>query len=177
MHPRIREILDYIDASHRELREAVDRVPEALRGRRPAPESWSVAQVIDHLAVVEERVANVVIAALADLSGVGEERDTSPVVPTVPVARLMDRAQPLVASDASQPKGLEMDAAWAALEARRAAIRDALQGADGRALGDVRVPHPRLGELNVYQWVVFVGAHEARHAAQVREIAGALQAV
>jgi hypothetical protein len=28
-----------------------------------------------------------------------------------------------------------------------------------------------LGEINLYQWILFVGSHEVRHTAQVREIA------
>jgi hypothetical protein len=38
----------------------------------------------------------------------------------------------------------------------------------------VVVPHPALGDQNLYQWIAFVGAHESRHAAQIREIAAAL---
>jgi hypothetical protein len=33
-------------------------------------------------------------------------------------------------------------------------------------------PHIRgFGLLNLYQWMVFVGGHEARHTAQIREVA------
>ena len=34
--------------------------------------------------------------------------------------------------------------------------------------------HPVLGPLNIYQWVLFNGSHEARHTLQVREIGSAL---
>jgi hypothetical protein len=37
-------------------------------------------------------------------------------------------------------------------------------------------PHPRFGPLTGYQWIAFSGAHEARHAAQIREIAEQLRA-
>lgn len=30
--------------------------------------------------------------------------------------------------------------------------------------------HPVLGDLDVYDWTVFAGAHAARRAAQIREI-------
>jgi hypothetical protein len=42
---------------------------------------------------------------------------------------------------------------------------------DGLALGRVTRAHPTLGPLNRYQWVLFVGQHEARHAAQLQDIA------
>jgi hypothetical protein len=51
-----------------------------------------------------------------------------------------------------------------------------VRATDGLALGGVLATHPRLGSLNVYQWVLFVGGHETRHAAQIREIGEALRA-
>lgn len=175
MHPRIREIIDHLDASHRELREAFDEVPVPLRERRPSPDCWSVTEIVDHLAVVEERVAGLLAGALADVSALGEERDTTPVLPTLPVDQIASRAQKFTASEPSQPKGRDAAAAWAALEEQRGRLRDTILAADGRALGEIRLPHPRLGELNAYQWVLFAGAHERRHAAQMREIAEALR--
>jgi hypothetical protein len=49
-------------------------------------------------------------------------------------------------------------------------LQNALREGDGWALETLSAPHPRLGSLNLYQWVVFVAGHEARHTAQIREI-------
>ena len=69
-----------------------------------------------------------------------------------------------------------MTAAWSILERARAALRQAVLAADGRALSEVSAPHARLGTLNLYQWLIFLGTHEGRHAAQIREIAETLTA-
>ena len=45
-----------------------------------------------------------------------------------------------------------------------------IERAEGRALDQVKKPHPVLGELDGYGWISFVASHEARHAAQIREI-------
>jgi hypothetical protein len=45
-----------------------------------------------------------------------------------------------------------------------------VRSADGLALSEIVQPHPVLGPINLYQWIAFVGAHEARHAAQVMEL-------
>jgi hypothetical protein len=45
--------------------------------------------------------------------------------------------------------------------------------ADGFARSEVIVPHAILGPLKVHQWLVIVGAHEGRHADQIRELAAA----
>ncbi len=174
VHPRIQELVGYLDWRRAELEKAVSAVPAARREWRPAAGRWSVGEVLEHLTLVETRIGLLLDGRLtaARAAGLGQERDTAPVLPTLDVTRLLDRSAPLIATEASQPTGtLSADEAWAALEEQRHVFRAMLLAADGLALGDVMIPHPRLGLLNVYQWVLFVGAHEGRHTAQVREIA------
>lgn len=176
MQPRTREVLDYLTAAERELNDAVAAVPEADRVRRPGPDRWSVAEILEHLSLVEYAIAGMLAQHVeaARGSGVGPERETEPVVPTVPLARLLDRDARLTASARSQPTaGLGWDVARRAFGAARAQLVELLQGADGLALSEVVIQHPLLGPLNVYQWAVFLGAHTRRHAAQVRETAAA----
>jgi hypothetical protein len=42
---------------------------------------------------------------------------------------------------------------------------------------DARFPHPAWGPLNLYQWLAFVGAHEARHLAQISALKETLNAL
>jgi uncharacterized damage-inducible protein DinB len=177
MHPRIREVIDYLDGRRMELQRAVDEVPVALRSRPPAPERWSVAEVLEHVALVEERIVELFTHQLADAraKGLGPERDSSPVLPTFNTSQLADRARRLVASEVAQPRsGADAVSAWRRLEHAREATRDALRSADGLALAEVVAPNPVLGPLNLYQWVLFIGGHEARHTGQIREIGAAL---
>jgi hypothetical protein len=58
------------------------------------------------------------------------------------------------------------------LQQSREKLRAALIGGEGLALSEVKHEHRALGVIDLYQWAIFVGAHEARHTAQVREIAG-----
>jgi hypothetical protein len=89
---------------------------------------------------------------------------------------VVSRSQRITASEASQPRaGLSTSAGWTILTERRRQLRDAIVAADGLALGTIRIPHPRLGDLDVYQWLLFVGGHEARHTAQIREVATAVK--
>ncbi|MFN2564990.1 MAG: DinB family protein [Gemmatimonadaceae bacterium] len=178
MQPRTREVLDYLGTCRSELERAVTSVPEARRTQRPAADAWSVAEVLEHLNLVEGRIARLLAEeiARARAAGLGPEGDTSPIVPTVPVSRLADRSERIVARESALPTGvLAPHAAWSELEATRRILRAALVEADGLALSELVLPHPRLGPLNVYQWVVFVGAHESRHAAQVREVGRMLE--
>jgi uncharacterized damage-inducible protein DinB len=178
MHPRTQEVLTNLDRQRTMLEQAVAAVPQPLRQRRPGPDRWSIAEVLEHLTLVEARIARLLDEqiATARAAGLGAERDSSAVTPTVDVARMLDRSQRLAARENSLPTaGLDADAALARLTELRRALRETLLAADGLALGDVVAQHPRLGPLNVYQWLVFVAAHEGRHTAQIHETAAAVQ--
>ena len=174
VHPRTTELLRHLDTQHERLRNAVESIPREHRERKPNPERWSVAEVIEHLSIVETRIGRVFDAKLAEARAGGaihEERDSSPVVGTIDMDRLLDRSRRITAAEAVLPSGtLDSQAAWSALEDARNALRDSVCAADGLALGAIVQPHPVLGPINLYQWIAFVGAHEARHAAQVMEL-------
>lgn len=177
MQPRTREVLDYLDDSDRDLDDALAAVPETARARRPAPERWSVAEIIEHIGGVEEWITQMLAQRVtaARSGGIGPERNTAPVVPTVPLHRILDREAKLVASERSLPRlGLDWATARDALRTNRAALRALVQNNDGAALSELVIEHPRFGPLDVYQWAVFLGGHQRRHAAQIRETGAAL---
>ena len=180
MQPRIQEVLNHLDTRRADLRAAVDAVPASQRETRPAPDRWSAAEVLEHLAMVEGRMARGIFAKRIDearANGVGAERDTSPVAPTFDATRVLDRTQPRVAPEPVVPQGGKgAETAWAELQQIREGLRATIVSADGLALVDVIHAHPTLGSMNLYQWALWIAGHEERHAAQVREIAAALAA-
>ena len=182
MHPRIAELLQYVDEQRAGLEAAVAAVPPALRAVRPEVDSWSVAEVLDHLAKAEGGVARLVERRLARAreAGLGPETEDSSVLRSlddVLDGGLADSPLPLEAPEIVRPQpDADAEAALAVLAGTRAALRAAVRAGDGLALGRVTAQHATLGELNLYQWVLFVGQHERRHARQVRAIGERLAA-
>jgi hypothetical protein len=176
MHPRLQELFAYLSVRRTALREAVEAVPEVLRDRQPAADRWSVAEVLEHLGLVEERFKTIIADRLAEAraSGLGAERETSPIVPTLNLAGILDRSSKHQAPDVVRPHGSDWKTAWSRLEDIRRSFLGVYGSGDGLALADVVHVHPRLGSLNLYQWGVWVGGHEARHTEQIREIAATL---
>jgi hypothetical protein len=176
MHPRTQELQDYLDEQRRALRAAFDSVAPALREQKPPSGGWSVANVIEHLALVERRVAARLTASIGEArsAGLGRETSTEPILPTVDVQKLRDRGNKITAPDAVHPTGLNADQAWAALEESRTILRGTLKDSDGLAIGMLAMPHPVLGTASLYQWFVFLAGHEARHAEQIREVGQAV---
>ena len=177
MHPRTQEILQYLDTQREVLRAAVESVPVEKREVSPKADCWSVAGVLEHLAYSETSLTRLFTVRLAEAKarGLAAETETAPLLPSLGMERVLDRSQKVTASPSGQPHaGLDAKAAWEALEAAGAAFREAFLAGDGLALSELLHPHAPLGPLNFYQWAAFVGAHEARHAAQIREIARSL---
>ena len=72
------ELLEYLDARRAELRASFDAVPAAARDRPPAPGLWSAAAIVEHLAIVNERIAQRLSKGIdeARASGLGPETST-----------------------------------------------------------------------------------------------------
>ena len=158
------------------LRSAVERIPVSERDWRPNAECWSVAGVLEHLAIVERRAVQIVTDLAAAAPPIAAGAGTSePMV--FDRTLLRDRTQRVMAPEMIQPTGrVSAEDAWASLEESRVGLIEAIRGAEGRDLAAVSRPHPRLGPLNGYQWIAAIGGHEERHTAQIDEIASQLKA-
>ena len=179
MHPRIKEVHDYLISAQLHLQEALDPIPLHARGTPPAPSQWSVAQVLEHVATVNRRIAALFLRRVAEAraAGIGPDPETTTILWTMDVARVMDRQQRIEAPETVRPKGeLDATAAWTAFVEAGRALGDAVIAADGVDLTRISHPNASFGPLNLYQWGAFAAAHEMRHAAQIRDIGAQLQA-
>lgn len=58
----------------------------------------------------------------------------------------------------------------ARLNASREKILASIERLGQYDLTQVKYPHPLLGELHLYQWILIAGGHERRHTAQIGRI-------
>jgi hypothetical protein len=174
MHPRIEELLAHLDAKRTALRETLDGIPVALHATPPEPGRWSIVNVVEHLALLETRLTHLFQKRIGEAraAGLGQETETSSLLGDPTLALITDRTRKLTAPEVVQPQSThDSAAAWRELEAARERLKSVIVDADGLALGEITHPHLAFGTLTVYQWFVFLAGHEARHTAQIREIA------
>jgi hypothetical protein len=180
MHPRLTELLVFLEAQRDRVRGAASRLPRDRWSVKPAPEKWSVSQVIWHLQRVERGVAKLIAKRAGEARAQGHpvESSTSSVIDALDGRGIEDRSRPIAApSQISPPEPpLDPDEVERQLQESRSMLQAAIADADGLALGSITHPHPVLGDINLYQWVLFVGLHEARHADQIAEVARAASA-
>jgi hypothetical protein len=173
MHPHVIGVFKQLDEARMKLEAAVQAVPPHKRSRRPAPDRWSVNEILEHLSLVEQRFAGLIAMRIAEATQgeLGPEQDARDPFPVALRQLFDDRANRRSAPEAVHPKaGLDDAAAWAAVEASRRFMRDTISAADGLALSQVLHHHPVFGTLNVYQLVELVANHEVRHSKQIAGI-------
>ena len=172
MHARLAEIVKYVDDCRADLESAARELPYERWSERPAAESWSVAQVFDHLHLSESGIARMLAKRIARAkeAGVGPEKSDGSVLHDLDFFPVVDgpkRQAPEIVVPRAEARAPEVHDA---LRRSRGDLHAALREGDGLALGEVTATHPALGVINLYQWVLFVGQHEARHTRQVAEI-------
>src|SRR5213075_2070397 len=106
-NPRIAELFDYLDKQHEKLLTTIAVVPDGDRHTRPSTGGWSIAEVVEHLAVLERRLVPLFerLIAEARAAGLGAETDTSPILPKFDPTRFLNRARKIETAEATRPTG------------------------------------------------------------------------
>jgi len=175
---RAAQLLAHLDAHRTALLDTIRSIPAELHHRKPAPDCWSVADVLEHLTLVEPRLVQLLSSRIKQAPALDAERQQGDedVAARLDHAAIVDRRRRISAGDVVQPRGaLGVPEALAMLATTREQLRAIVSETDGVDLTAVAHPHPALGEIDLVQWILFVGSHEARHTAQIREIVAAVE--
>lgn len=174
----VAEILDSIDATRERLVRRLDGLSDERQRFRPAPEAWSISEIVEHLSIIEAQMVQLVGVMLkkTEASGMmrpgGDGSDGGEAVSFAPV-NINDfieqsKTQKFNAPETVRPSGqLSLADSLARLRDSRSTLRSfqpRIERIDGAA---AQYPHPFMGMFNLYQWLLFIGAHEERHLAQI----------
>lgn len=167
---RLAELLSYLDDTRAGLVAAATGVNTAFAAVRPRSGAWSAAENLAHLAAVENGVARLVEKSVdwARSHGVGPGESEESIMSSLDAFQLAVPVTKMTAPEMVAPSGNErIEESLESLEMSRARLRSALIGGADLDLCAVTRPHRVLGEINIYQWALFVGQHEERHRKQI----------
>jgi hypothetical protein len=162
----LERISSYLDQTRENLLRTTKGLSPTQLQYKPAPDRWSVAECLEHIAVTEDFIlANIhntlQQAAESSTSGNGDDG----LVQMVP-----DRSTRM-----KSPERLMPMARWAhdrllsEFESARKRTADFAATTDA-ALRRHGFAHPLLGTLDCYQWLLLIGAHGERHRLQAVEV-------
>ena len=157
-----------LDRSRQQLLAAAERVNDDLFLVRPSADEWSAAEILHHLEIEENRIADRVAqgVALARQNGWGPDADDADVVHSVDRFQIERVITPIQTRNPPEA-GHSRDDLFTGLRASREKLLGIIRGATDVSWSKIVAPHPALGEFNLYQWLMFVARHEDRHRAQL----------
>jgi uncharacterized damage-inducible protein DinB len=158
-------LLEGLDAGRLELLSAIEGMSDEEAIAKPANGGWSALENVEHVAITEKlmlrRLAMQPVALVQEMS---REREA------VLYARISTRGRKVDAPEAALPKQ-RFATLGEALGAFLRTRERTLQWLNNCQF-DLRshaVEHPAVGPATVYEFVLIMAAHAARHARQIQE--------
>lgn len=171
MYQNLGEVYENLEKTREKLIATIDALPPESETWRENGAGWTIREIVEHLSLVEAGIIKIVQKLLgkASPSAAGEPPFSLPA--DFGEKLLGIRESKLQAPEFFHPKGEHSIAdSLAKLKEDRtllADLRNEIEKVDASA---PVFPHPALGNLNLYQWIVMIGLHERRHLAQIERI-------
>jgi hypothetical protein len=162
------ELLELLERSEKETEKLIAATADETWAVKPAEDRWSVGEVVEHLALVEQGTLALATGALE-----GEEQVNWEVIAAQGVAGLVkglqDRSQKFQAPEGFAPQGEMKRQEVVKLYAdARAKTRELVTKTKAQVKRYTAEGPP--GTMNVHQWLALIGAHNLRHNQQIVEV-------
>jgi hypothetical protein len=161
--------LQYLESTKKDVLDATKGLSEAQWNFKPAPDRWSVAQVMEHIAAAEDFIRVGLVQEKVMTSPAGEPgRDVRKIDAAVE-AMIPDRSHKAQAPEPLVPTnrfGSPEGSLKHFLE-RRETTEQYLRTTAG--LRDHVMDGP-VGKMDGYEFILFIAAHSERHVKQINEV-------
>ncbi len=161
--------MQYLESTKQAVLDATAGLSEAQWNFKPAPDRWSVAEVVEHIAAAEDfpmgMVTTQVMKAPARPAG-----DDVKAIDDMVVAKVPDRSHKAQALEPLKPTNRfgSPQASLKHFTDARAQTEVFLKTHDD--LRDHAIDSPMGKKLDGYEWVLFVAGHSERHTKQINEV-------
>jgi len=162
------QALRYLAETRAGVIDAVKGLSEAQFNFKPAPDRWSVAEILEHISIVENVVLSSVRVRLEKAPGPTAAHDAKQVDAKV-LATVPDRSAKVKAPPQLSPTGASAPSVYLErfLDSRQQTIN--WLKSDAGLRGHV-LDHPVLGPLDGYEWILAAAGHSERHTKQILEV-------
>lgn len=134
---------------------------------KPAADRWSIAEVAEHLVLMEGGTLPLLKQLLAAPGVSGEPALADEVIGRA----VRNRTRRISSPEALAPTGrfTSVEQITATFSKLRSGVARYVETTEEDLRGH-RYPHPALGPMDGYQWLLFVNAHLERHVQQIEEV-------
>ncbi|MEL6769459.1 MAG: DinB family protein [Bacteroidota bacterium] len=175
MLPPLQRRYDALERRRRSALATLRPLAPAARQRRPAPETWSLNEVVHHLVLVDEGMARSIRCYLDQ-----PPRQPAASAPFKVLAmraffalptRVRIPAQVAAITPRDTPDFETLAADWSAA---RAGLGSMLEAVPAERLKAVAFKHPLGGRMSLVDAVAFIGWHQDHHRKQLRRTLAAV---
>ena len=159
----------YLEKTRDALFDATSGLSDAQLRFKPAPDRWSVAEVVEHIAATEAHLLTMVREQAMSAPARAEPVDLEEI-DTLILTRIPDRSGKAQAPEPLVPRnrfGSAADARQAFADER---VKTLQFLAETPGLRGHATDSPLGHKLDPYQWILFIGAHSERHTKQIEEV-------
>jgi len=160
--------LQYLETTKKGVLEATKGLSEAQWNFKPAPDRWSVAQVMEHIAAAEDFIRGILKEKIM-MAPAGEQgRDVKKTDEAV-LAMIPDRTNKVQAPEPLVPTNRfgSPEGSVKHFVESRATTEEFLKTTTG--LRDHVADSP-MGKLDGYEFILLIAAHSERHTKQINEV-------
>jgi hypothetical protein len=161
--------LKYLESTKEGVIDATKGLSAAQWNFKSAPDRWSVAEVMEHIAAAEDFIRGNITQNVMKAPARGASEDVKALDDTV-VAKIPDRSV-----KAQAPEPLKPTNRFGSPEASLKHFLESRQETEAfltshNDLRDHATDSPMGKKLDAYEWVLFLTAHSERHTKQILEV-------
>ena len=171
-YENIAEVYAANDKIREKLKETVESLSEEQANFLPAGEKWTVAQIVEHLSMVEEGMGKISARLLKKAQESGKSSDGKVKFSADFMQKIAgSREQKFQAPEMVHPTANRTIAeSLAKMEENRRKIKELQPLFETVDCTDFTFPHPAFGDISAQEWLALLGGHEARHLEQIKRL-------
>ena len=162
------EVIELLLKSEEEMLRAIDGLTDQQWTFKPAPERWSIGEVVEHIVLADALLFDTAVKALD--GRMDEAWNATLAKSDVLRKALPDRSRRVDAPAAIKPQQAMTRAALVSRFKEQRAKALAFARETDKPLKAHTAQNPFFGSLNAHQWLLYIPLHHVRHNQQIAEV-------
>ncbi|HEV8160621.1 MAG TPA: DinB family protein [Pyrinomonadaceae bacterium] len=170
------QTINDIYETNNEIREKTKQLVADLTDEQtaflPESEKWTIAHIIEHIAIVQDGMAKISTKLLTQAQAAGKTADGAARLSENFVQKAAEaKTLKFQAPDRVHPSGNQtIEESLKKMDETREKLEELRPLFESVECSDFKFPHPFMGELTAHEWLTLVGGHEARHLRQIENM-------
>jgi len=153
---------------------AISNLTEEQANFRPDQNQWTIAEIVEHVSIVNDGFLRLTHKLLKEAESAARPAKADLNLGHTSLDENGRQRGPFQAPERVRPKGgVSVEDSLAKLRVTLAGFSEIQSRLEGVDLSEQTFPHPALGPLNAYQWMVLLSEHEDRHRGQIERLKAA----